>query len=695
MAGSSHKKHKKKKSKKSKDVAMSVAPQPAGPAPGPAGSVSEHKQHHHHNNHQVQEQEQEVLSHRSHHVKHHVENPQSLQDLVSGHTDSFNFMYEAQNSQGDNGLDLAVQGLIPALLDGNEDGTRPRIQIAIKKVMIAKPTRRDDAADARLLPADCREAQLTYEAPITADIEFTVGNEPPILMSRPLGHTPVMVKSAGCHLQHMSRDELVTHKEEASELGGYFIMNGIERIMRFLIMPRRNHIFSLERGSFTNRGSLYTEYGTTIRCVRPDQSSITNNVHYLRSGSCTFRFVINKQEFFIPVMIVLRALVDCTDLQVYNDITRNDASDTFVADRVELMLRQSKRLGSINTREEVLKLLGSRFRHELRVENSISDFEAGRMLIHQYFLVHCCNGSDSQNRRDKYNILVRMVQQLYALVSGKLKPDNPDALSCQEILLPGHLFLMFFKEKLQDYLAAVRATILKEYRMNPQRVNLHDEKYLRRLLSIQGDLGKKLHYFMVTGNLVSNTGLDLMQTSGYTVVADKLNFFRYMSHFRSVHRGQFFTEMKTTAVRKLLPESWGFMCPVHTPDGTPCGLLNHLGAYCRLVTHNCQKTPIEMRLSLCAAGMIPIEEISSITPQFMPVMLDGIIVGYVPLDMAESFADELRTRKVVGDPHLPDDIEIAYMPVGEPTVYPGVYLHTGAARMTRPVSFSLLLLLLL
>lgn len=38
--------------------------------------------------------------------------------------------------------------------------------------------------------------------------------------------------------------------------------------------------------------------------------------------------------------------------------------------------------------------------------------------------------------------------------------------------------------------------------------------------------------------------------------------------------------MKTTTVRKLLPESWGFMCPVHTPDGAPCGLLNHITLSC-------------------------------------------------------------------------------------------------------------------
>lgn len=60
---------------------------------------------------------------------------------------------------------------------------------------------------------------------------------------------------------------------------------------------------------------------------------------------------------------------------------------------------------------------------------------------------------------------------------------------------------------------------------------------------------------------------------------------RYLSHFRSVHRGAYFAELRTTTVRKLLPESWGFLCPVHTPDGSPCGLLNHFTAACRILTH--------------------------------------------------------------------------------------------------------------
>lgn len=62
---------------------------------------------------------------------------------------------------------------------------------------------------------------------------------------------------------------------------------------------------------------------------------------------------------------------------------------------------------------------------------------------------------------------------------------------------------------------------------------------------------------------------------------------QYVLHgCRSVHRGAYFAELRTTTVRKLLPESWGFLCPVHTPDGSPCGLLNHLTSSCRIITHS-------------------------------------------------------------------------------------------------------------
>lgn len=89
-----------------------------------------------------------------------------------------------------------------------------------------------------------------------------------------------------------------------------------------------------------------------------------------------------------------------------------------------------------------------------------------------------------------------------------------------------------------------------------------------------------------TGNVKSNSGLDLLSNAGYSIIAERLNSSRFWAHLRSVHRGAFFVDRKMTGVRKLLPESWGFLCPVHTPDGGLCGLLNHFAIGCTLFTYN-------------------------------------------------------------------------------------------------------------
>jgi DNA-directed RNA polymerase I subunit RPA2 len=63
---------------------------------------------------------------------------------------------------------------------------------------------------------------------------------------------------------------------------------------------------------------------------------------------------------------------------------------------------------------------------------------------------------------------------------------------------------------------------------------VQDGAVVRKLSERMPDIGRKVEYLLNTGNLVSKSGLDLSQVSGFTVVAEKLNFFRYISHFRWV-----------------------------------------------------------------------------------------------------------------------------------------------------------------
>ena len=55
-----------------------------------------------------------------------------------------------------------------------------------------------------------------------------------------------------------------------------------------------------------------------------------------------------------------------------------------------------------------------------------------------------------------------------------------------------------------------------------------------------------MEYFLATGNLVSRHGLGILQSTGFCIIADKLNYMRYLSHFRSVHRGAVFTGKNTS-----------------------------------------------------------------------------------------------------------------------------------------------------
>jgi DNA-directed RNA polymerase I subunit RPA2 len=63
---------------------------------------------------------------------------------------------------------------------------------------------------------------------------------------------------------------------------------------------------ALKMGRNASRGALYTEFGVTIRCLRKDLTAQSVTLHYLSDGTCTLRFVIRKQEFLVPVVIILK-----------------------------------------------------------------------------------------------------------------------------------------------------------------------------------------------------------------------------------------------------------------------------------------------------------------------------------------------------------------------------------------------------
>jgi len=622
----------------------------------------------------------------------------TLAEATKPHVDSFNAVF-APNGQLHHALrDIGTRTFLdgdPTLDDASEPRRRNRLQMRVREVFLDKsvlpPSNKLETSKREILPVECRERHTTYRGRFRGRLEYRVNDGDWKESVREFGYLPIMLRSNRCHLEGLSPKELVNRREETEELGGYFIVNGIEKLIRMLIVNRRNFPMAIVRPSFVNRGNTYTKYGVQIRSVRPDQSSQTNVLHYLSDGNVTFRFSWRKNEYLVPVMMVLKALAETNDREIYEGLvgpagSKGLEAKQFVTDRVELLLRTYKAY-NIYGQSQTRAFLGSRFRVVLGVPEDISDEDAGAEFLRKIVLPHLGSYDITEtNDADKFRMLLFMTRKLYALVEGECAIDNPDAVSSQEILLPGFLYGMIIKESIEEWLTAIGLS-LREYGRNHQYPSFTSREFEKDLMKVVQDansnLGQKLDYFLSTGNLSSPSGLDLQQVSGFTVVAEKINFYRFISHFRMVHRGSFFAQLKTTTVRKLLPESWGFLCPVHTPDGSPCGLLNHLAHKCKVVTESADTSSLPQviaQLGVVAASGATLSD-------SVVVQLDGRILGFCTPKQAKVIGDTLRYWKVEGSHNVPLDLEIGYIPASNGGQYPGIYMFSSPARMLRPVKY--------
>lgn len=196
--------------------------------------------------------------------------------------------------------------------------------------------------------------------------------------------------------------------------------------MRLLQVPRANHATAIQRSNYKNRGKAYSDLGVAVRCQRwnGDMGTVTNTLHYLETGGVTVKFVGRKQEFLLPVVLVLRALSGgrgcglgadglgvgmtvmnggghdqendrnaataaaskrqhhgITDEELYNRIVQKDESNTFLRARAELLLQEARQLNGLQTPMECLAFIGSRFRLFSMKPNSVSDVEIGHYII--------------------------------------------------------------------------------------------------------------------------------------------------------------------------------------------------------------------------------------------------------------------------------------------------------------------------
>ena len=118
--------------------------------------------------------------------------------------------------------------IIPTIIppDVNE------FKIRFDKITLEKPQITEaDGSRRNVFPTEARLRSLTYSAPIYLDVSTHIDGVQRDSFTLPIGKLPIMLKSKLCHLNKLKKDELIAKVKDPDEPGGYFILNGNERIL--------------------------------------------------------------------------------------------------------------------------------------------------------------------------------------------------------------------------------------------------------------------------------------------------------------------------------------------------------------------------------------------------------------------------------------------------------------------------------
>ena len=144
--------------------------------------------------------------------------------LANEAIESFNILIEKELQQiiEENG------DIEPTIIPHNID----EFKIRFDKIWVTMPEITEADGSKRIIyPMEARLRKLTYSAPIYIEVSAHVNGVQRESFTTQVGNLPIMLKSKNCHLSKLSKEELVDKGEDPDDPGGYFIINGTEKVL--------------------------------------------------------------------------------------------------------------------------------------------------------------------------------------------------------------------------------------------------------------------------------------------------------------------------------------------------------------------------------------------------------------------------------------------------------------------------------
>lgn len=523
-----------------------------------------------------------------------------------------------------------------------------RYQITFGRVFLARPTHTEgDGTTQQLFPHEARLRNLTYSGAMMADISsrVTVAREMPAveddgvdddeeeeevdrnagtkIVWEPefnddmqetdakvfIGKLPVMLRSELCQLRNQSDEALYGLNECPYDQGGYFVINGSEKV---LIAQERSaanivQVFRKKQGTHSWQAEIRSAVEKGTRLISSFTIKWKERSEYQKGVNGPFVYgTLPYVKGEVPMTIVFRALGIVSDEDILNHIVY-DKTDTLLLE----LLKPSIEEGSmVQDRENALDWLGRRGQQAGTKDRRI---KFARDVMQREFLPHISQREGSDTRKAFF--FGYMIYRLILCVLGRREEDDRDHFGKKRLDLAGpliaNLFRVLFLKLTKDLFKYLQKCVENSQEFNVQ-------------MAVKGSIiTNGLKYSLATGNW----GDQKKAASAKAGVSQVLNRYTYastLSHLRRTNTpvGR---DGKLAKPRQLHNTHWGLVCPAETPEGQACGLVKNLSLMC-YVSVGSESTPITDFMS--QRNMELLEEYDPVqNPTATKVFVNGVWVG--------------------------------------------------------------------
>ena len=516
--------------------------------------------------------------------------------------------------------------------------------IKLGKIEIGMPTVKEaDGSTKEIHPMEARIRNLTYSAPIYLEMTLVhkderTGIEVEDKPSKEyIGRLPIMLKSIKCPLSKMYAEELIKIGEDPNDPGGYFIVNGSERVIVIQEDLASNRIL-IEEGS----GGAYTHVAKVFSTSRGFRAPVT--LERRREGSLRLSFPSVPGK--IPLAILMRALGPVTDKQISEavsddpEVVRELIPTLHEAD---VVVDQSAALDYIGRRVAVGQTIEYR---QKRAEQ----------VLDKYLLPHI--GTSSNDRLKKTYYLGQMAERLVELSLHKREADDKDHYANKRLKLAGDLLVSLFRVAFLNLCRDIKYQIERNA-IRGRVPSIHT--------AVRADvITERLRHALATGNWVGGK-------AGVSQLLDRNNYLSSLSHLRRIISPLSRSQPHFEA-RDLHPTHWGRVCPSETPEGPNCGLVKNL-ALMAYISVGVEDTEIAGKLYDLGVASIEATRKEG-AKKGTKVFLNGRLVGYHKDPV--KFRSQVVLLRRRGE--ISNEVNAAYYADAEE-----IQINCDAGRVRRPI----------